>query len=281
MNEAEDREGREDEGARKLAAPVETFIQRLYRDPRYLLVGKVERFGRELIAFVEGCTILSATGDVKGQALISNEYCFGCRPDGERPYGHESLLDHYLSDRRDEEMSLDDEELAALRDESWQYYVRRNFAFLLGRFAQARDDAEHNLGIWNVIAQSIASDAAKWSMAKWWPWIERDRAVAQALWHLQHGETEQAATELYRAQRSIDQFGERHAEEYAREEEGGEAFCAQMRQHIETLVELLREQKQIPVSLEEQLDEAATRGDAEQVERLRAEMIRRAVGEDE
>jgi hypothetical protein len=281
MNEAEDREGREDEGARKLAAPVETFIQRLYRDPRYLLVGKVERFGRELIAFVEGCTILSATGDVKGQALISNEYCFGCRPDGERPYGHESLLDHYLSDRRDEEMSLDDEELAALRDESWQYYVRRNFAFLLGRFAQARDDAEHNLDISNVIEQSSASDAAKWSMAKWWPWIERDRAVAQALWHLQHGETEQAATELYRAQRSIDQFGERHAEEYAREEEGGDALCAQMRQHVETLVDLLREQKQIPVSLEEQLDDAAARGDAEQVERLRAEMIRRAVGEDE
>lgn len=281
MNEAEDREGREDEGARKLAAPVETFIQRLYRDPRYLLVGKVERFGRELIAFVEGCTILSATGDVKGQALISNEYCFGCRPDGERPYGHESLLDHYLSDRRDEEMSLDDEELAALRDESWQYYVRRNFAFLLGRFAQARDDAEHNLDISNVIEQSSASDAAKWSMAKWWPWIERDRAVAQALWHLQHGEAEQAATELYRAQRSIDQFDERHAEEYAREEEGGDALCAQMRQHIETLVDLLREQKQIPVSLEEQLDDAAARGDAEQVERLRAEMIRRAVGEDE
>lgn len=281
MNEAEDREGREEEGTRELPPPVETFIQRLYRDPRYLLVGKMERFGRELIAFVEGCTILSATGDVKGQALINNEYRFGGRPDGERPYGHESLLDHYLSDRRDEEMSLDDEELAALRDESWQYYVRRNFAFLLGRFAQARDDAEHNLGIWNVIEQSSASDAARWSMAKWWPWIERDRAVAQALWHLQHGESEEAATELYRAQRSIDQFGERHAEEYAREEEGGDAFCAQMRQHIETLVELLREQKQIPVSLEEQLDEAAARGDAAQVERLRAEMIRRAVGEDE
>ena len=281
MDEAEDREGREDEEARKLPAPVETLIQRLYRDPRYLLVGKVERFGRELIAFVEGCTILSATGDVKGQALINNEYRFGGRPDGERPYGHESLLDHYLSDRRDEELSLDDEELAALRDESWQYYVRRNFAFLLGRFAQARDDAEHNLGIWNVIEQSRLSDAAKWSMARWWPWIERDRAVAQALWHLQHGEAEQAATELYRAQRSIDQFGERHAEEYAREEEGGEALCGQMRQHIETLVDLLREQKQIPVSLEEQLDEAAARGDAEQVERLRAEMIRRAVGEDE
>ncbi len=281
MNEAEDREEREHEEGRKLPARVETFIQRLYRDPRYLLVGKVDRFGRELISFVEGCTILSATGDVKGQALINNEYRFGGRPDGERPYGHESLLDHYLSGRGDEGVSLDEDELAALRDESWQYYVRRNFAFLLGRFAQARDDAEHNLGIWNVIEQSSASDAAKWSMAKWWPWIERDRAVAQALWHLQHGEAEQAATELYRAQRSIDQFGERHVEEYAREEEGGETLCAQMRQHIEALVELLREQKQIPISLEEQLDEAAARGDAEQVERLRAEMIRRAVGEDE
>jgi len=265
----------------KLPPPVQTFIQRLYRDPRYLLIGKVERFGQELIAFIEGCTILSATGEVRGQALINNEYCLTGRPDGQRPYGHESLLDYYLSSPRGEEATLDEEELAALRDESWQYYVRRNFAFLLGNFAQARDDAEHNLGIWNLTEQSDIADAAKWSYGKWWPWIERDRAVAQALWDLQHGEAEHAATELYRVQRSIDQFGERHVGQYSEEEGGGESLCAQMRQHITTLVDLLRQEQQLPISLEEQLDEASARADTEQVERLRAEMIRRAMSEDE
>jgi hypothetical protein len=271
----------ETQEGQELPPRVQTFMQRLYRDPRYLLIGKVDRFGRELIAFIEGCTMLSATGEVRGQALINNEYCLTGRPDGQRPYGQESLLDYHLCSPRGEEAALDEEDLTALRDESWQYYVRRNFAFLLGNFAQARDDAEHNLGIWNLIEQSKVSDAAKWSYGKWWPWIERDRAVAQALWNLQEGETEHAATELYRAERSIDQFGERHAEQYSQEEGGGESLCAQMRQHIGTLVELLREEQQLPISLEEKLDEASARGDVEEVERLRGEMIRRAVAEDE
>ena len=271
----------ETQEGQELPPRVQTFMQRLYRDPRYLLIGKVDRFGRELIAFIEGCTILSATGEARGQALINNEYCSTGRPDGQRPYGRESLLDYHLSSPRGEEAALDEEDLTALRDESWQYYVRRNFAFLLEDFAQARDDAEHNLGIWNLIEQSKVSDAAKWSYGKWWPWIERDRAVAQALWNLQEGETEHAATELYRAERSIDQFGERHAEQYSQEEGGGESLCAQMRQHIGTLVELLREEQQLPISLEEKLDEASARGDVEEVERVRAEMIRRAVAEDE
>lgn len=269
-----------DQESGAFAPRVDSFIQRLYRDPRYLLIGKVERFGRELIAFVEGCTILSATGDVRGQALLNNEYCLSGRPDGQRPYGRESLLDHYLSAPREAETPLGEEELAALREESWQYYVRRNFAFLLGDFGQARNDAEHNLGIWNLIEQSGAAEAAKWSYGRWWPWIERDRAFAQALWDLQQGEAEHAASGLYRAQRNIEEFGERHAERYSQEAEG-ESLCEQMGQHIAALVELLREEEQVPVSLEERLDEASAQGDAEEVERLRAEMIRRAVGEDE
>jgi len=278
MDELEDQDAAD---ADDLPPRIEAFLQRLYRDPRYLVIGKAERFGRELIAFVEGCTILSATGEVRGQALLNCEYERRSRPDGQRPYGEDSLLDHYLSPRGAPKLPLGEEELAELREESWQYYVRRNFAFLLKDFSQAREDAEHNLGIWNLVEQSDASEAEKWSYLKWWPWIERDRAIAQALWHLQHGQAEDAATELYRAQRSIEQFGERYAAEYAQEEPQGRSLCAHMRQHIASLVEVLREEGELPVSLEERLDLASARGDVEEVERLREEMIQRATEESE
>ncbi len=267
---------------RKLSPRVEAFLQRLYRDPRYLLIGKVERFGRQFIAFVEGCTMLSATGEVKGQALLNDEYGMHGRPDGQFPYGEQSLLDYHLSSLSSggaEATSLDEDDFTALRDESWQYYVRRNFLFQLGDFVGAREDAEHNLGIWNLVDRSELTEPAKWTYLRWWPWLERDRAVAQALWDLKHGEPEHAATELYRAQRTIEQFGERHAARYAQEE--GESLCAQMCQHIGALVELLREEQGLPVSLEQELDEASQRGDADEAERLRLEMIRRTVEEGE
>ena len=271
----------EEQGTTGLSARIEELFQRLFRDPRYLLIGKVERFGRELVAFIEGCTLLSATGDVRGQMLLNQEYTLRGRPDGQFPYGEQSLLDYYLASRGPNARSLDDAAFTALREESWQYYVRRNFAFQLGDFIQAREDAEHNLGIWNVIEQSDLGDAAKWSYLRWWPWIERDRAIAQALWDLQEGSAEHAATELYRAHRAIEEFGQRHADTYAQEGEEGETLCSAMCQHIDALVRLLREDEGLPVSLEEQIDDASARGDSEAVEELRIEMIRRTVDEGE
>ncbi len=267
----------QEQPSKKLSARTQAFIQRLYRDPRYLLIGRIERFGRELIAFVEGCTIISSTGDVRGQVLINSEFELRARPDGERPYQYESLADYYLS--RGEPISED--ELAALREESWLYYVRRNFAFLLEEFAQARDDSEHNLSIWNIFDQAEVNEDAKWAYLRWWPWIERDRAIAQALLHLREGNLEEAATELYRAKRSIEQFGQRHADRYTREEEEDKSLCGQMTQHLTTLTEILHEDENLPISMEEQLEQAMARGDMEEVERLRKEMILRAMGDED
>ncbi len=270
-------EARDDQGT---AAPVKTLLMRLYRDPRYLMIGTVDRYGRERITFIESCTVFSAAGDMEGQLLLNREYLRRGRPDGERPYGHESLLDHCLSLEAEGSLQLDEDDIAALREESWQYYVRRNFAFQLGDYTLARDDAEHNLGIWNLVEQSQASEAAKWSYLKWWPWIERDRAVAQALLDLREGEPEQAATGLYRAGRTISQFGRRYGDQYAQEEGDGQSICGAMEQHITALVEALRREENLPVSLEEQLDQAAARGDEGEAQRLRAELIRRAMDTD-
>lgn len=266
--------------SRKFSPRSLGFIQRLYRDPRYLLVGKTERFGRELISFVEGCTLISATGEVRGQTLLNAEYELRGRPDGERPHGDTSLADYFLSPAGEDRLPLSEEDLALLRDESWQYYVRRNFAFLLEEYSQARDDAEHNLAIWNLVEQSDVSEDAKWAYLRWWPWIERDRAIAQALWCLQHGDAHAAATELYRAQRSIEQYGERRAAFYARERDEGASLCVQMSQHVASLVDILREDDDLPISYEERIDQATSQGDEQEVERLRREMIQRALGEE-
>jgi len=268
-------------GEQEMAAPLRALLMRLYRDPRYLLIGTVERHGREQLSFIESCSVFSAAGEMRGQLLLNQEYERRGRPDGERPYGRESLLDYYLSLAAAGDRQLEEEEVTALREESWQYYVRRNFAFQLRDYAQARDDAEHNLGIWNLVEQSSASEEEKWSYLKWWPWIERDRAVAQALLDLQDGEREQAAAELYRADRSIRQFGARCAEHYQREEGDNQTICSAMQQHLQALIELLRQEEGLPVSLEERLDQADARGDEGEVQRLRAEMIRRAMPEPE
>lgn len=267
------------ESTPELGPRVRALLNRLYRDPRYLLIGAVERYGQDRISFVESCTVISAAGDLRGQLLLNREYARHGRPDGERPYGYDSLLDYYLArtSQCPAGPELGEEDIAALRDESWQYYVRRNFAFQLGDFAQARDDAEHNLAIWRLIHDSSAPEESKWSYLKWWPWIERDRAIAQALLDLQEGALSQAATELYRAQRRIEDFGRRHADQYQREEGDGQHLCEAMLQHLHALVELLREDHGLPVSLEEQLDQATARGDTKEIERLRAEMIRRAM----
>jgi len=269
MEQSEERE------REQLPTTIRAFFQRLYRDPRYVLLDKVERFGRERLAFMETSTLLSPTGEVRGQAHLTQEYMHNGRPDGDRPYGEDSILDYLIRNRSGDTVELGDEDLTALRDESWQYYVRRNFCFLLEDYYQAREDAEHNLGICDLIDRSAAGDAAKWSYLRWWPWIERDRAIAQAMSDLAQGEAEEAATGLYRAQRTIEQFGEKHADQYGEEE--GEDLCGHMRQHISVLVDLLRRDKDLPVSLEEQFDQAAAEGNRAEMDRIRGEMIRRAV----
>ena len=267
----------EDRDREQLPGTPRAFFQRLYRDPRYVLLDKVERFGRERFAFMETSTLLSPTGDVRGQAHLGQECMRNGRPDGERPYGEDSVFDHLSRSRSGDVVELSDEDLVALRDESWQYYVRRNFCFLFEDYYQAREDAEHNLGICDLVSRSSAGDAAKWGYARWWPWIERDRAIAQAMLDLARGEADDAATGLYRAQRAIEQFGERHARQYAEEEGGNDDLCTHMRQHIGILVDLLRRDNDLPVSLEEQFDQAAAEGDSAEMDRIRGEMIRRAV----
>ena len=54
-----------------------------------------------------------------------------------------------------------------------------------------------------------------------------------------------------------------------------------MVQHLTTLIDILRRENDLPISLDEQLDLAEAAGDDPEMERLRAELIRRTMEEGE
>ena len=92
------------------------------------------------------------------------------RPDGARPYGSESLLDHCEDafeshEYSDEEFSLDKADCAALHHESMLYYYRRICCLQIGEFEQAESDAEHNLRIMDVL-EKHAEDRQDWEMSE-------------------------------------------------------------------------------------------------------------------
>ena len=97
------------------------------------------------------------------------------------------------------------------------------------------------------------------------------------MWDIEHGNTEPAATELYRTQRSIKQFEERQADRYTQSDADQPSMCSEMLEHLAALVDILAQEADLPTSLEEQLDAALAAGNEHDVERLREEMIRRAM----
>lgn len=259
---------------------VNRLLESLYRDPRYLPTGRMKRFGQDFISFVEVCHLLSPTSDERGRMLLEREFRADGRPDGERPFGRESLLDHHLdASRAEENYELPESDVPALMAESWDYYVRRNFHFLFGDFVAARDDAEHNQEIVSLANRSVQSPQQRWGFLRWWPWMERDRAIAQALSDVENSRLDAAASELYRSVKAIAQFAREHAEEYAQEGEDAVAMPRRMREHVAALIELLRKEYSLPVSTDEQLDEALARGDEQEAERIRRHMMSEALSD--
>ena len=88
------------------------------------------------------------------------------RPDGQRPFGSVSLLEHYGNGSGKEagagNPELDDEACEELFQEAWQYYQRYLSLFYLEDYAGVIEDTGHNLDIFDLVQQRAASDEVKW-----------------------------------------------------------------------------------------------------------------------
>lgn len=95
------------------------------------------------------------------------------RPDGQEPYGCESLLEYYRGQAEEyrrrtgwyEGYELNPDECAALRQESLQYYHRRIALMALQDYEAAIEDADHNLEILDLL-KAFASNREDWLISE-------------------------------------------------------------------------------------------------------------------
>jgi tetratricopeptide (TPR) repeat protein len=95
------------------------------------------------------------------------------RPDGKRPYGHDSLLEHYqgrLEQFRQAHSGNDDgfvlkvEDCSKLQQEAIQYYHRYICLFQLGDFNAVIRDTVRNLKVFDFVDDYAESDEVAWAL---------------------------------------------------------------------------------------------------------------------
>lgn len=100
------------------------------------------------------------------------------RPDGKRPFGHESLLEHFESQLEkhlaahqgsEEGFVLKAEDCAKLQQEAIQYHHRYICLFQLEDYAGVIRDTERNLEVFDFVEQFADTDEMAWSLQQFRP----------------------------------------------------------------------------------------------------------------
>ncbi len=197
------------------------------------------------------------------------------RPDGTRPHGFPSLLDHYRAEaeahrRRTgwyEEFELTPRDCSRLRSECLQYYHRRIAHRTLREHLAAVADADHNLAILDLIKAFAKDLEDQQATEQFRPFILAHRFECLALHCMEHEDGRGALLEIDRGMARI-----------------REAFAAQERpSEAETSVELgilaglrrklmKRRQNSSRHRLQILLDEALRREDPDRAADLRAQL---------
>jgi hypothetical protein len=110
------------------------------------------------------------------------------RPDGKRPFGHESLLEHYQEQlarfRRehahdDKSFRLNPEDCAKLQQEAIQYHHRYICLFQLEEFEGVVHDAERNLKVFDFVQRYAETEDMAWSLQQFRPQLLMMRVRAR------------------------------------------------------------------------------------------------------
>jgi hypothetical protein len=197
------------------------------------------------------------------------------RPDGVRPSGRDSLLDHFRRQaeayRRQhgwyEGFELTGDDCAALRQEALQFYHRRIALMALQEYPPAIADADHNLQILDLL-KAFAHSRDDWMASEQYrAFIASHRVQSQVMQHLL---TEDVRAALLEVQRGVRWLREIFAEQERLDEfeESAElAVLEELRRKLEGRYEVTHRQR-----LQIMLDEALRREDPDTVADLRAQL---------
>jgi hypothetical protein len=193
------------------------------------------------------------------------------RPDGTRPHGAESLLDHVeakAARKADaDNYRLTDDDCAELLREGVQYYYRYLSFFHLGRFDLAERDTRRNLRLFDFVRKHAPSDQHKWQFDQYRPYVTMMNTRARAASLCEAKRFREALEIVGEGIQQIRQF----LEEYELQEQEDECmelvFLKQWHDEIERNRPLDRGEK-----LQRQLDRAIREENYERAARLRDQL---------
>jgi len=136
------------------------------------------------------------------------------RPDGQRPYGAESLLTHHLERIRQHKQrngtelgfELTEEECRDLRDEAAMYYQRYLALFVLEEFDGVERDTQRNLEVLDLCRKFARRDEDRFILEQYRPYIVMMNTRAKALRALEAGATRSALAHVEAGLRTIRDF---------------------------------------------------------------------------
>ncbi|MCZ6632775.1 MAG: UvrB/UvrC motif-containing protein [bacterium] len=125
------------------------------------------------------------------------------RPDGQRPYGFESLFYYHQhqakkAKSKDDKKAfvLDPETCMNLQIEALQYYHRRISFLELGEYKNAREDAQRNLDLFDFVKDYAEDEEDKLAMEQYRPFVIGHRVRAEVLLELENGDYDRALEQI-------------------------------------------------------------------------------------
>jgi hypothetical protein len=192
------------------------------------------------------------------------------RPDGERPYGAESVLDHLESAVKvGEPMILSQEVIEELYREGMQYYRRYLAFFHLEWFDFLVRDTDRNLRLLAFVREHARRKRDRWRFDQFRPYLLMMNARGRAGLALGRGDSTAARTEVFAGIERIEQF----LAEYGRTEDSIECREIDM---LRRLAEEIQAAEHVALTdhdssdyLKEQLHNAIEQEDYERAAQLR------------
>ncbi len=195
------------------------------------------------------------------------------RPDGKRPFGRDSLLQHYQSRleryRRthagnDDGYVLKADDCAKLQQEAIQYHHRYICLFQLEDYAGVICDTERNLAVFKFVDEYAESDELAWSLLQFSPQLLMMRIRAKGMLTLRMEKHGEAVEVIQRGLDEIREFYRQHSRQDLLEQSGEIHSLESWLQDIQAKRPLSEREK-----LEHALDEAVRREDYEKAARVR------------
>jgi hypothetical protein len=148
------------------------------------------------------------------------------RPDGQKPYGQESIFDFHLARLakvralgHNARFELNPEMCAELFNEGMIYYHRYLHLFQLKDWGRAARDTARNLRLFDFVRQYAEQESDRLHLEKWRPYILRMNAVATAMIQWEAGLYDQALATVQAAVRRLQLIEECEDETFKFEQE--------------------------------------------------------------